>query len=110
MRGQREHARRIRLFGGHQRVPAVMHAHRCVLVIIQARAPHAGIFERKSQWFDQMQLRAGIGAQANHIAGVRRDFGFDKDDVEHGLRTQKPERSLTRTAPGVTACEVPAAP
>jgi hypothetical protein len=83
VRGQREHARGVRLLGSHQRIPAFMHAHRRVLVIVEPRAPHPGVFERKSQRLDQMQLRAGVGAQADHIAGVRRDFGFDKNDVEH---------------------------
>jgi hypothetical protein len=27
-------------------------------------------------------LHAGVGAQADHIAGIRRDFWFDQDDVE----------------------------
>ncbi len=30
-----------------------------------------------------MQLKAGIGAQTNDIAGVRRDFGFKQDDIKH---------------------------
>ena len=32
----------------------------------------------------QMQLRAGIGAQADGVARVGRNLGADEDDVEHG--------------------------
>jgi hypothetical protein len=28
-----------------------------------------------------VQCRVRGGAQARHVAGVRRDFGFDEDDV-----------------------------
>ncbi|MFD2423589.1 hypothetical protein ACFSUI_05060 [Ralstonia solanacearum] len=63
-----------------------MHAHRRVFVIVQSGAAHARVLERKAEWFDQVQLRAGVGAQADHIARVGRNFGFDENDVEHGGR------------------------
>jgi hypothetical protein len=30
-----------------------------------------------------MQAASGVGAQADRVAGVGRDFGGDEDDVEH---------------------------
>jgi len=27
---------------------------------------------------------AGVGGQPDDVAGIRRDFGFDQDDVKHG--------------------------
>ena len=32
---------------------------------------------------DQVQRAARIGCQANHVAGVGRDFGFDQNDMKH---------------------------
>jgi hypothetical protein len=30
-----------------------------------------------------MQLRAGVGAQANDIPGIGRNFGLEEDDIKH---------------------------
>ncbi len=59
-----------------------MHLHAGELVVIEPGAPHAGIVEREAERFDQMQLGAGIGAQANDVAGVGRDFRLDQDDMK----------------------------
>ena len=60
-----------------------MHAEVCVLVIIEAGPLQACIIEGKAQRSDQMQPRTGVRAQANHVAGIRRDLGTMQDDIEH---------------------------
>ena len=52
-----------------------------VLPVIHARAFELGIVEAEAQWFDQMQRRLRRGAEARDVAGVRRNFGFEQDDV-----------------------------
>jgi hypothetical protein len=60
-----------------------MDAHLRVFVIVEARAAHFRIVERKPKGLDQMKPSACIGAQTNDVAGIRRDFGFHENDVEH---------------------------
>jgi hypothetical protein len=38
-----------------------------------------------------MQGGAAIGAQADDIARIRRNFGLEKHDVEHGMRACRRE-------------------
>ncbi len=83
-RGHGEHAGRVGLGVGQERCPILVHLHLGVVVVIEAGALHLGIVERKAQRFDQVQLRARVGAQAADVARVGRDFRFKKDDVEHG--------------------------
>lgn len=54
------------------------------LAIIQPGAAHPGVINGKSQRFDQVQTRARIGAQADHIAGIGRNLRLVEDDMEHG--------------------------
>ena len=44
------------------------------LVIIEPCAFHFGRIEREAERLDQMQIRAGVGAQPDDVAGVRGDF------------------------------------
>src|SRR5690606_30221191 len=37
----------------------------------------------KSQWLDQMQLRTGIGAKADDVAGIRGNLRLMENDFEH---------------------------
>ena len=50
-----------------------------------------------------MQLRAGIGAQADGVARVGRNLGADEDDVEHGQEkvsgSKRAGKGASRTAP-----------
>ena len=66
--------------------PVLVHGHGREFMIIQPRTAHLGVVDGKAQRFDEVQGAAGVGAQANDVAGVGRDFGLDKDDVEHGGR------------------------
>ena len=64
--------------------PVLVHGHGREFMIIQPCAAHLGVVDGKTQRFDEVQGAAGVGAQADDVAGVGRDFGLDKDDVEHG--------------------------
>lgn len=64
--------------------PVLVHGHGREFMIIQPRTAHLGVVDGKAQRFDEVQGAAGVGAQADDVAGVGRDFGLDKDDVEHG--------------------------
>ena len=55
------------------------------LLIVQARAAHGLLVDVEAERRDQVQARAGVGAQADHVAGVRRDLGLVQDDVKHRL-------------------------
>ena len=64
--------------------PAGMHLHRHELVIVQPRTAHPGVIDGKAQRLDQVQRATGVGAQANDIARVGRNFWLDENDVKHG--------------------------
>ena len=45
-------------------------------MIVQPGAAQAFVVPRETQRFDQVQIKAGIGAQADDIAGIGWNFGF----------------------------------
>ena len=53
------------------------------LVIIQARAFHFGRIQRETKRLDQVQIGTGIGAQADDIARIRRDFRLVQNYGKH---------------------------
>jgi hypothetical protein len=55
-----------------------------VLVVIQARPAQLLVGDPEAQGLDQVQAAAGVGGQADDVAGVGRDFRLEQDDVEHG--------------------------
>lgn len=60
------------------------------LVIIEPGAAQAFVIQFEAQGLDQMQGAAGIGAQPDDIAGIRRNFWLKKDDVKHArLRAEE---------------------
>ena len=54
--------------------------------LFQARTTHVAVFHGEPQWLNQVQAAAGVGAKADHIAGIGGDFWLDQDDVEHGMQ------------------------
>ncbi|MCY1379188.1 hypothetical protein D9M69_668830 [compost metagenome] len=84
MRGQRVDAGRPGARVGQGLLQRIVHADRLPFVVIQPRAAHAGVVQFETQGTDQMQLGAGIGAQADGVAGIGRNLGADENDVEHG--------------------------
>ncbi len=53
------------------------------VVVVESGALQAPVVEPEAQGFDEMQRRARVGAEADRVAGVRRNFGFKQNDVEH---------------------------
>ncbi len=51
--------------------------------VVQPGAAQLRVREVEAERFHQMQAATGIGAQADRVAGVGRDFRGDEDDVEH---------------------------
>jgi hypothetical protein len=49
-----------------------------------ANVVQALVADAETKRFDQMQLSPGIGAQADDVAGIGRDFRLVEDDGEHG--------------------------
>ena len=82
---EREQAAGVGLHGLQEAVPVGMAAQFGVFVVIQPGAPQQLVVHREAQRLDQVQLAAGVGTEPDHVAGVRRDFGVDEDDVEHGF-------------------------
>ena len=60
------------------------------LAVIQPRATQAAVVEDKAQGLDQVQPDAGVGAQAHDIAGIGRNLGLEKDDIEHRYQQAGP--------------------
>jgi hypothetical protein len=81
--GHGEHARLVRLGIAQEGVPVLVHLHVGVFVVIETGAAHLGVVEREAERFDQVQLRPRVRAQADDVARVGRDFGFDQYDVKH---------------------------
>src|SRR5579883_121261 len=60
--------------------------------VIDSSAAHRAFAEREAGPADDVQRSAGGDAQANDIAGVRRDLRFEQGDVKHEDESeQKPE-------------------
>ena len=60
----------------------------CEFMIIQSCAHQLLVFEHEAQRLDQMQPAAGIGAQADDVTGIRRDFRLIQDHMEHRKNRQ----------------------
>ena len=54
-----------------------------ILMVIEARPAQALVVHLEAQRFDQMQVAATVGAQPDNVAGIRRNFWLEKDDVKH---------------------------
>ena len=54
-------------------------------VVVEPGAPQLAVFEAEAEGLDEVQPRAGIGAQADDVAGVGRNPGLVEHDVKHGL-------------------------
>ena len=53
------------------------------LVIIQAGAAQALVIPHKTERFNQMQAIAGVGTQADDVAGIRRNFRLVQNNIQH---------------------------
>jgi MSHA biogenesis protein MshE len=52
-------------------------------MVIQSGANQLFVLQRETERFDQMQMTAGIGAQPDDIAGIRRNLGLIQNHVKH---------------------------
>src|SRR5699024_4753701 len=52
-------------------------------MIVESRAAEVGRIEIEPEWFDEMQLAAGIGAEPNGIAGITGDLRPIEQNPEH---------------------------
>ncbi len=60
-----------------------MNLHVGKLVVVEPGALELAVIHGEAERLDQVQARAGVRREADHVAGVRRDLGMDEDDVEH---------------------------
>ncbi len=54
------------------------------LAVIEPGPPELALVQSESKRSNQVQSCAGISAQPHDVAGVRRDLGLVKNNVEHG--------------------------
>src|SRR6185312_6414733 len=87
-----------------------MHANARVFVIVEPRAAELAIVHPKAERLDEMQFGAGVRREANHVAGIRRDFGVDEDHGEHHdpLTVRATTHASTRTAPALRSARAAA--
>lgn len=95
---------RAAAFGGAGKNAAVAHGfqkrrviriagHIGEIVIIQPGAAQFLLFKIKTEWFNQVQLTAGVGRKTDNVAGVRRDLGFVQCNVKHGANSPLLEKA-----------------
>ncbi|BAV72427.1 hypothetical protein PCAU_0218 [Pseudomonas chlororaphis subsp. aurantiaca] len=60
-----------------------------IFVVVEAGPAQALVVHFETQWLDQMQVAAAIGAQPDYVAGIRRNFWLKKDDVKHARLRRK---------------------
>jgi len=74
--------------GGQVRV----HPHLRELLIVEAGAAHRFPGELEPERLHEVERGAAVGAQADDVAGIGRDFGLKQHDVEHGFAGREWER------------------
>jgi hypothetical protein len=52
-------------------------------MVIKASTLEALVVNLKSERSHQMQTRAGVGTEADHVTRIRGDFGLHKNDINH---------------------------
>jgi hypothetical protein len=60
-----------------------MRAEARVFVVIESRALELAVAKREPERLDQVQLRTGVGREADHVAGVGRDLRVNEYDRWH---------------------------
>lgn len=83
--GECEHAVRRWFFRLQKGVPAGVALELRVFVVIQSGAAHVFVIHGKAERLNQVQGAAGVGRQADDVAGIGWNFGFDKDNMKHRL-------------------------
>ena len=83
--GECEHAVRRWLNKKKKGVPVGVSLELRVFVVVQTRAAHVFVIHGKAKWLNQMQGAARVGCQANDVACIGWNFGFDEDNMKHRL-------------------------
>ncbi len=60
------------------------------LVVVEPGTTQLGMVEIETERPDQVQACAAVRAEANHVAGVRRNLGLIEDDVQHAAIINPP--------------------
>ena len=60
-----------------------MNDHGGELVVVEPGAAQVLVAEFEAEWFDEVELGAGVGAQADGVAGIGRNFRLVEDDGDH---------------------------
>ena len=77
------HAGDVGMLGLEKRLPRFVDADRRVLVIVEPRALHVLVVKGETERLHQVKRAARVGAEADDVARVGRNFGMNQNDVEH---------------------------
>jgi hypothetical protein len=80
-RGEGKHPARFQ--NSDQLVPVVVNLEAGVLVVVQAGPAKLTVVDFETERFDQMEPASGVGAQADYVAGIGRNFGIKKNHIKH---------------------------
>ena len=62
---------------------------RGVFVVVETGAAQGLVVDVETERFDEMKFGAGVGAKADHVARVGRNFGLVENDGKHLSDFQK---------------------
>ena len=71
------------MLGLEKRLPRFVDADRRVLVIVEPRALHVLVVKGETERLHKVKRAARVGAEADNVARVGRNFGMNQNDVEH---------------------------
>src|SRR5207249_11568815 len=72
----------------HDALPILHHDAR-VFVVIEPGALQLFVVEGEAERAHEVQARAGVRREPDDVAGVRRDFGLDQDDVNQDRKSTR---------------------
>lgn len=64
-----------------------MFKHASQVVIIKPRPAHVAIVEAETEWMHEVQIRPGVGAEANDVARIRGNARLVENDGWQGHRS-----------------------
>ena len=72
--------------------------------VVETRAFELAVVDAKAERLDEVQRAARRGAEACDVAGVRRDLGFDQNDVQRRVAHGVDPRAMLRLSIVAAAC------
>lgn len=73
----------VRATGLKVGLPIRVHPDPGPFMVVEPGTTQALIVEHEAQRLDQVQPKAGVGAQPDQVAGIGRNLGFEEHHVEH---------------------------